>query len=289
MNKLPVGQVIRQAYAFAFQEIGTVIGLIWVPTVIQAAVNFFVLRAYYPAVADALESGAAPAGSVTLLPFLLIVVTLIAFSMIAVALCQQVMGIRQGPAFAHLAFGAAELKVFGNFFLLYGLLTLFLFLLILATGVAMAAGPGAVAVTVCVGFGALIYAAARLSFLLVPAVLDGSDIGFIRSWRLTGGNFWRIVGVGIATLAPIALVVDLITSVLLGPGSAPQGAAPTTLPDLMKAIALELRAAQPNLPILVGVALFLSPLTYALAFTPAAFAYRAMTGKTVFGGSVERG
>lgn len=287
MNKLPVGQIIRQAYAFTFQDIGTVIGLIWVPTVIQAAVNFFVLRAYYPAVADAIDAGAAPAGAVTLLPFVLIVVTLLAFSMIAVALCQQVMGIRQGTAFAHLAFGAAELKVFGSFFLLYGLLTLCLFLLIMAVAIAMAAGPGAVAVTACVGFGALIYAAARLSFLLVPAVLDGSDIGFIRSWKLTGGNFWRIIGVGIATLAPIALVVDIVTSVLLGPGAAPQGAPPASLADLMKAVALELRASQPNLPILVGVALFLSPLTYALAFTPAAFAYRAMTGKTVFGGSTQ--
>jgi hypothetical protein len=117
----------------------------------------------------------------------------------------------------------------------------------------------------------------------VPAVLDGSDIGFIRSWQLTGGNFWRIVGVGIATLAPIALVVDLVTSIFLGPGAASQGAPPATMPELMKAIALELRTAQPNLPILVGVALFLSPLTYALAFTPAAFAYRAMTGKSESG------
>src|SRR6185437_697887 len=43
MNKIPVGQTIRFAYAFTFGEIGTVIGLTWIPTLINAVATFFVL------------------------------------------------------------------------------------------------------------------------------------------------------------------------------------------------------------------------------------------------------
>ncbi|MEJ0044147.1 MAG: hypothetical protein WDM81_18895 [Rhizomicrobium sp.] len=40
MNKIPVGETIRFAYAFTFGEIGTVIGLVWIPLVINAVGAF---------------------------------------------------------------------------------------------------------------------------------------------------------------------------------------------------------------------------------------------------------
>jgi len=51
MNKIPVGETIRFAYAFTFGEIGTIIGLIWIPTLINAVATFFALRAYYATLA----------------------------------------------------------------------------------------------------------------------------------------------------------------------------------------------------------------------------------------------
>jgi hypothetical protein len=285
MTKIPVGQVVRQAYAFAFTEIGTVIGLIWIPAAVQAAANFFILRAYYPALADAIDSGTVPGGAVALLPFLLIAISLLAFAMIGVAIARQVLGQHPGDVVAHIAFGAAELKVFGNFFLLYGLVTLFSFVLILVSGLAMAlAGPGAVAVAFSVGLGALIYCGARLGVLLIPAIVDGADIGILKSWQLTGGNFWRIVGVMLATLVPLGFVVDIVTSLFMQVPPAP-AAVPGTWEGMTHLFAGQLRAMQPNLPVLIGVALVLSPLTYALAFAPAAFAYRALTGKTAIEGA----
>ena len=40
MNKLPIGQTVRFAYGFTLHELGTIIGLIWVPMVALAVVNF---------------------------------------------------------------------------------------------------------------------------------------------------------------------------------------------------------------------------------------------------------
>jgi len=40
MNKIPVGEAVRFAYEFTFRELGTIIGLIWVPMVALAVINF---------------------------------------------------------------------------------------------------------------------------------------------------------------------------------------------------------------------------------------------------------
>src|SRR4051812_20549206 len=40
MNRLPVGKAISYAYAFTFNQLGTIIGLCWVPLVLMAFVQF---------------------------------------------------------------------------------------------------------------------------------------------------------------------------------------------------------------------------------------------------------
>ena len=40
MNKLPVGEATRFAYAFTIRELGTIIGLIWIPMVALAIISF---------------------------------------------------------------------------------------------------------------------------------------------------------------------------------------------------------------------------------------------------------
>ena len=205
MNKLPVGKTIQFAYAFTFGQIGTVIGLIWIPTLINAVASFFVLGGYYQALAGSFDSGVPPAGAQVLYPLLLAVLTMMLLSMIGVAITQQALGLRQGPAFAHVSLGTFELRVFGGFFGLYMLLVLFVFVFALVVaGAGMAAASAGSAPTMALGVGfvalagvcAIVYLATRLSFLLVPAVLDGRDFGLSRSWELTRGNFWRIFAIG---------------------------------------------------------------------------------------------
>jgi hypothetical protein len=293
MNKIPVGQTIRFAYAFTFGEIGTIIGLIWVPTLINALAAFFVLRAYYDTLIDSFENGMPPSGAGLGWPLLLAFLAMLLMAMIGVAITEQAMGSRQGPAFARISLGSAEWRAFGGFFGLYMLLVLFIaaFAIIVggaavATASAIQSNPGlagllgAVIVLVALTGGCVVaYLVVRLSFLLVPSVVDGGEFGLSRSWLLTKGNFWRIVLIGLATLLPIVLILGIAQLILLGPGY--------FTPDLqhagdaaarMRGMVTQMRAMRENMPILMGLSFVVSPLLYGLMFSASTFAYRALAG-----------
>lgn len=294
MNKIPVGQTIRFAYTFTFGEIGTVIGLIWVPTLINSVASFFALRAYYHTIVDSLESGIPPSGAGVGLPFLLAFLAMLLVAIIGVSITQQALGMRQGSAFAHIALGSAELRAFGGFFGLYLLFIFFIAIVAIVLGVAAAGsataiqanprlgGPagGAFGVAAIVGICVVVYAVIRLSFLLVPSVVDGGEFGLTRSWQLTKGNFWRIVGIGAATLLPIALIFATAELAILGPSF--------FIPDMTHGagsganlgnLATQMRAMQDHMPVLMGLNFVLSPLLYGLMFSASAFAYRALSGQ----------
>lgn len=295
MNKIPVGQTIRFAYAFTFGEIGTVIGLIWIPTLINAVATFFVLRSYYGTLIESFESSMPPSGSGLGWPLLLAFLTILLLAMIAVAVTQQAMGLRQGPAFARISLGSPEWRAFGGFFGLYMLFVLFIAVFAILFGVARVATTNAVqsnpglaglvaavtALAVLVGICVVIYLVVRLSFLLVPSVIDGGEFGLSRSWLLTKGNVGRIVVVGLATLAPILVILAVAQLVLLGPGY--------FIPDLQNAgdaaasirgMVTKMRTMRENMPILIGLSFVVSPLLYGLMFSASAFAYRSLSGST---------
>jgi len=295
MNKIPVGQTIRFAYAFTFGEIGTIIGLIWIPTLINAVATFFVLRTYYGTLIDSFENSMPPTGSGLGWPLLLAFLTILLLAMIAVAVTQQAMGLRHGPAFARVSLGSAEWRTFGGFFGLYMLFVLFIAIFAIlvsaarnATASAAQSNPGldgvlaaVVLLVVLAGIWMVVYSVVRLSFLLVPSVIDGGEFGLSRSWLLTKGNVWRIVGVGFATLAPIFLILGIAQLILLGPGY--------FIPDLQHAgdaaagirgMVAKMRLMRENMPILIGLSFVVSPLLYGLMFSASAFAYRSLSGSS---------
>jgi hypothetical protein len=293
MNKIPVGQTIRFAYAFTFGEIGTIIGLIWIPTLINAVATFFALRAYYSTLADSFESGMPPAGASLGLPILLAFLAMLLVSMIAVAITQQAMGLRQGPAFAHIALGSAEWRTFGGFFGLYLLFVLFIVVFAIVVSVAAVASaavtqanPKLAAATAAVvgaaslaGVFVIAYMVVRLSFLLVPSVVDGGEFGLTRSWQLTKGNFWRIVAIALATLLPIFLVFVIVETIILGPGFfIPNFKHAGDTAAALRNMVSQMRAMQDNMPLLMGLSFVVSPLLYGLMFSASAFAYRFVSG-----------
>jgi hypothetical protein len=296
MNKIPVGQTIRFAYAFTFGEIGTIIGLIWIPTLINAVAGFFATGTYYRALADSLDTGLPPMGTAATLPFVLAFVSLLLLAMIAVSITKQALGLREGPAFAHIALGSAELRTFGGFFGLYLLLVLFVMVFLVVVGAvafgaaaAIKANAGAatlltasVGLAVLIGILVLAYVVVRLSFLLVPSVVDGNEFGLTRSWQLTAGNFWRIVAVSCVTLLPVAVVFAVAEFVILGPGfySPDMTTAKDATVNLHR-LAQQMRSVETHMPALMGLSFVISPVLYGLAFAPAAFAYRALAGKGV--------
>ena len=292
MNKIPVGQTIRFAYAFTFGEIGTVIGLIWIPTLAVAVISFFALRSYFPLFIDSLESGEPLTGPEAFLPLLLVIVAILVLSIVGVAISRYVLGQIQGPVFAHFAFGAAELRAFGGLVGLIFLINLFFIVLALVVGVLAAVvgsftkstvlGPmiaAGVDLAALAGLLFVIYAAVRLSFLLVPSAIEEGQYGMTKSWLLTRGNFWRIVAVGVSTLLPLELVREIAISAIIGPNMAP--AMMTSAKDvagLLRFLAQQLRAVQPQMPLWMGISFVISPLQYGLMFSASAFAYRALSG-----------
>jgi len=297
MNKISVGGVIARVYAFTFGEIGTVIGLIWIPTVLSVVGSFLLQR---------LISGQPlpdPSGAPTLQPvfsLLYIVWSLFLTSMIGAALTRQALGLRKGPAIAHFAAGSEEFRVMGGFAMLY----LLLFLFALAAGVAVTLLAGALSVVVpdkaigqaamaavasvgaVVAAGALIFVMVRLSFLMIPSVVGEGGFGLTRSWELTRGNFWRIVGVALGTLLPVVIVLAVVEELILGPDYF--ALAGQMLQDIQHfpKYAEQMQAIiEHKSPLLLGVALLMAPITNGLFFTPAAFAYQMIGGKRVVASS----
>jgi hypothetical protein len=295
MNKIPVGQTIKSAYAFTFGEIGTVIGLIWIPTLINAIASFFVFGAYNGAMQQLDGSGVPTVGGPYVwLMFLYVFVAFLLVAMMAVAITKQVLGLRSGTPFAHFALGSAELRVFGGIFGLYLLFFLFVLAFAIIAVVAGIAGGmmakqaasaapivGAlVGVLGLAGFCALIYVFVRLSFLFIPAAVNDGEFGLSRSWELTKGNFWRIFAIGLAVTLPLLLVQGVSEFFILGPDYFASLTHAVQEPANAARYSMEqARIFQPRMPLLLGLGLILAPIAQGLLFSTPAFAYRALTGK----------
>lgn len=294
MNRFSVGETIRFAYQFTFGQIGTIIGLIWIPALIQVVGTYFVLAPYYAAMADAAQShDLAAVGPHLLLLMAFELVALGLQAVIAAALIQQVLGLRKGQHFVHFSFGMTEMRLLG------GMLGLFFLFLIFILAVALVAGLVTAAIVALLGHLTsisadlaqkvgypvsflslifLVYPMARLSFFFAPAVVVENGFGIARSWQLSKGQFWRILRVGLATILPVLLLVFGIEVAVIGPGSfATNFAVLQDQGQQMQAMADQMRIMRAHLPLLLGLGFFITPVMFGLIYAPSAFAYRALT------------
>jgi hypothetical protein len=294
MNRFAVGETIRFAYQFTFGQIGTIIGLIWVPTLIQVVGTYFVLAPYYQAMAAAAEShDLAAVGPHLLMLMAFELVALGLQAVIAAALIQQVLGLRKGQAFFHFSFGLTEMRLLGGMLGLAFLFIIFVLAAALVAGLVSAAilallgraMPMSTALAQKVGFPVsilsilcLVYPMARLSFFFAPAVVVENGFGIARSWQLSKGNFGRILTVGLATILPVLLVVFGAEIAVLGPASfAANFAITQDSGQQMQAMAAQMRVMQAHLPLLLGLGFVITPVVFGLLYAPSAFAYRALT------------
>src|SRR5580693_989726 len=110
MTKLPVADAIRFAYGFAFGQIGAIIGLVWLPLVILAVIQFLpyaIGTAYPPGGADPAEA----AGN-AVLNLVFSAAALLLYAMNCVSVTRQALGLRQGAASLHFALGRPEWRMF---------------------------------------------------------------------------------------------------------------------------------------------------------------------------------
>ena len=112
MQKIPVGQTIASAYRFLFSEIGTIVGIAWIPALLSSFENYLV-RIYASMNRPALEAGdPTAAGAYFMVSLGSLLVTIFASSMVAVAITRQILGTRRSGVIAYFAIGKPEWRMF---------------------------------------------------------------------------------------------------------------------------------------------------------------------------------
>jgi hypothetical protein len=282
MNKLPVSETISFAYRFTFGHLGTIIGLIWIPMVVIAVLQFLPYGLGDAALVP--EDNPAAYGAAQLRALVFLFITLLMYATIFVAVTQQALGLRQGNALYHFGLGRAEFRMWGAVLLLAAIATMLLLAVALLTTVGVVivarAGHGALAGAVesgllLVGSCAFIFVLTRLGFLLVPATVVEKKVGLERSWKLSNGNFWRITLVLFAVTLPVALVVGGAQFALMGKELAPllKPMHAITIDVLMNRMEVVVSR---HMPEIIGVNLIAAPFQCGLLLAAAAFGYKAL-------------
>ena len=291
MNKIPVKQTIAEAYRFTFYGLEKVIGLIWLPAVLMTVGSYFVLSPYLAGMASAMEnSDFAQQGSNMVLMFGLEIVILVLMAMMAVAITREILNPLQRPLFLRFGLGATEFRLVGALIALYVLLLVFILIGALAAaalgyglnallpasgglkrGLALAALFGLCLIPV------LVYIMARLTFLVVPCVVMEGKFGLERSWQLTKGNVWRIIGISLAIALPLLVILLIGEFFILGADYFnPHFEMLGDQAAMAKRNAENIRLMISKLPLLVGFSFLLMPFSSGLYFSAPAFAYRAL-------------
>jgi hypothetical protein len=310
MSKISVGETISQTYGFAFGRYLPILGVIWLPTIILGAfAYFFVLpdMANFPAVMQQISQHASQDPHTTLMPvalnrmashgYLLDLIELVVFSVIAVGVTREALGLRTGPWFVYLSFGKAELLVMAAFFVVFVIIVVAVIALFIAGGIVgvvaalVFAGSGAHAGSVSTAlsgagiaflvgvliFFAMIYFFTRLTYLIVPVTVAEGRFGLGRSWELTKGNFWRIFGVALATIIPLFVLEMIFVGVAFGPAFVSFAMELQKHPDAANAnFAAMMQGMSSYMIYACVIGLLIGPIIYGLTLGQAAFAYREL-------------
>jgi hypothetical protein len=281
MKKIPVVQTIKAGYGFVFTHLGTIIGLIWVPMVLLTVLGFFVEQRYYIAAADALASNNyARLGPSVISLFCYFVAAILLYAVMVVPVMQLALGQRKDGAIAHFALGPAEWRMFralaglAAFLFLPVLVTAFLFNSVAAVMSGQAKPmlvAGGLEVLLLLFYLALVYIALRFVFLLPAVAVNEEGPVLPRAWILSGGNFWRILAIMLATLGPVVLAVAVAQVALQGPNA--------VMPHFANSSAMaaaQLHYIADHMPVSKGVDFLVAPLMLGLAAGVSAAAMRAL-------------
>jgi len=300
VEKIPVWRTIGAAYGFAFGHLATIIGLIWLPTLVVLAGGYFVISHYFAGVMAAIAAGNRYAAYEGAGYFYLYQIAVLFFEAIAVApVMRQALGLRDKGAFVHFALGPSELRAFAALaaYTLI-LLTVEIAGLILVLVVAGAIGyagkfvgpidgiPSVRIVTWLVWalllafFAFVISVIVRLSFLLVAIVVAEKRIDLISAWELTRGNFWRAFFVMTCVAAPAWLLYLGIQFAFVGFAAVGQATSVSPiaiqLAGSAQTVAARMHYVLTWLPYLYAAWFLVRPLTVGLSSGAAAAAYRAL-------------
>lgn len=281
---ISVGQTISQAYIFAFGGFFRILGVMWLP--------YAMLIAAFAVIGSMLDAGILtrsstsgklpePKDMIALFAFLFVVAILLFIQVEGVIL--EALGKRQGTSFLYFSLDkpvwllAAALITTTALFAAAIIAILFVIgaigAAIRATGGALETTPDAkIGIGIAAGIGltvffcAFLYAAIRQFFLLAPVVVAEKRLGIRRSWKLSDGNFWRMLTVYLAVILPLAaanFAVLLAVPRVLGTAALGQNAATEPV-------------SAHHVWFLLPYFLVFSTLLYGLVYGAQAFAYRSL-------------
>lgn len=274
MTKIPVAETIRFAYDFAFGQIGAIIGLVWLPLIIVAFLQFlpYALGTAY----SAAGGSTAEAAGATLINLAFSTTALVLYSMNFVSVTRQALGLRQGAASVHFSLAWPEWRMFVGIvacgLILTAAMGLYLMLgslLYSQSGsplVEIAAGVYAVA-----GLCALVWFTLRLVFVLAPLIVVEERVDIVRTFLLMRGNVWRALAVALAVTVPLLIVQCVAVGMIAGPSFF----APLPV-DTAAALAQRFRELDQHMPALIGLALLLTPFQLGLTLGASSFAFRTL-------------
>ena len=301
-GKIPVGKVIGQTYRLSFGRYGALLGTVWLPVLLLAAVAYLALIPAMQSFGNLVQyqiqhphgpaPGQIPGFGLFALSELLF---LTAYVWMGVGVAKEAMGLRTGSRFFYLP-GADELRVVGTFIVVFiifyavviaamlviGLVALIGFLILggseatfdpLSQGGLASVSFISFLVAFELGF---FYVLVRMTHLVVPVTIAERHILITRSWALMRGNVLRAVAVLIVTILPVFVLELVLAGAFIIPLIAQLSALPPgTQPDpaLFEKIAQD---AQHYLPICGLIVFAIAPVVAGLIASPAAFAYRAL-------------
>jgi hypothetical protein len=301
MTKIPVFRTIGRAYGFTFGNLATIIGLVWLPLLIQTVGGYLISVRYMGAIQALLIKGDFSAlGGIAGQAYLFFFGSLFLTAVMSAPVLRQALGLRQGGAYVYFWPGANEFRLFGaNFALMLMLIAIavLLWIVVLVLIVAFAFGVKVVGTLMLAGISAkiiltvgvvglllavlaaLFFILFRLSFLVGPVTIAERKIDLVRAWSLTRGNFWRIFIILLATSLPLLAISWAVEWAFFGTfGTTPTYVAPSQPgPDFVaRTMAAQFLVLQQRMPIMIGITLFLAPLRLGLNLGAASFAYRAL-------------
>jgi hypothetical protein len=314
VSKIPVGQTIGQAYAFAFRRYFHILGVIWLPFALLGVVGYLALVPFAKVSFQILQQLSLNPQDKTI-PFQFVMqlqrmsgliwafdlLNLTVGAVIAVGIVKEAMGYRKGFRIAYLWFGLEELLLVVALFLFGIMIGFFILAALVGIGVIVAVAVVSLGTAVHTGqvenlaragvfgflgamiaFGVFVYFAVRFLFFVAPVTVAEREFGMFRSWELSKGNFWRIFAVLFVTWVPVFLVFEGIIGSLVGANifypvfKIVQANPQGGAAMIQAAFATGAAGMMRILPYLAVVYVLAAPIVNGLVWAPCAFAYRAL-------------
>jgi hypothetical protein len=235
MSKIPVGATIAHACRFAFGRFPDVLRSVWIALALQLALSFFVMRSIIAVMGGVIARD--PSVVAHLWPFLVLYPLIFILFFIQVAAVTDLALGRAPDGWFQLRIGKPVWRLVGAFLLAaialaVAFIALLLVLMLAGTVIRLAGLPRIAAGLIgmllfLAGYCGLVFVGFRLFFLLAPTVMMQERVSLAAAWRLTKGNFWRIVVIVLAILLPVVVIEYAIMFAVGGlPPSLPHANSP---------------------------------------------------------------